>query len=152
MNAVEALKLANTRGAAAMLHARELAIRRKAFTEKVAKLHPLAIVGIGLGAGTVLGKMANRHPLVASATTVIAAILRYAPADTLMRLWESRSGLGAEEAVAATASTPAAAAADDTAAAHAAVAAGENPADVASGRRDAAIETASIAVGAKPPS
>ena len=90
MNAIEALKLANSRGSAAMLHAQELSIRRRQLADEIAHWHPAAIIGVGLGAGALLGKLGSRHPLVASVSTAVMAILRYAPADTLMRLWAQR--------------------------------------------------------------
>jgi hypothetical protein len=90
MNAIEALKLANSRGSVAMLHAQELSIRRRQLTDQIANWHPLQIVAVGLGAGAVLGKLASRHPLAASLSTGVMAILRYAPADTLMRMFQQR--------------------------------------------------------------
>ena len=90
MNAIEALKLANSRGAVAMLHAQELSIRRRQLTDQIAHWHPAKIVAVGLGAGAVLGKLASRHPLVASLSTGVMAIIRYAPADVLMRVFQQR--------------------------------------------------------------
>lgn len=90
MNAIEALKLANSRGSVAMLHAQELSIRRRQLTDEIANWHPAQIVAVGFGAGALLGKLASRHPLVASLSTGVMAILRYAPADTLMRLFQQR--------------------------------------------------------------
>ena len=90
MNAIEALKLANSRGSVAMLHAQELSIRRRQLADDIAHWHPLQIVAVGLGAGALLGKLASRHPLAASLSTGVMAILRYAPADALMRMFQQR--------------------------------------------------------------
>ena len=87
MNAVEAIKLANACGSDAMLHARTLAKRRDETAEQLSTWHPAAIIGLGVLAGAVVGKVVANHPKLSGAGAFALTLLRAAPADTFWRMW-----------------------------------------------------------------
>ena len=95
MNALEALRLANSSGSEAMLHASTLAKRRAVVGEAIGTTwHPAVIVGVGFAAGALFGRVVASHPKLSGAGAFLLAMLRTAPHETLWRMW----GFGPDEA------------------------------------------------------
>ena len=93
MNAQEALKRANARGAELMLHATTLAERRESSGDVFANWHPAAIVAVGLAAGAVFGRVVANHPKMSGIGAFALTLLRAAPAEQLWRLWGAPPGV-----------------------------------------------------------
>lgn len=92
MNAQEALKLANARGAELMLHARTLTERREANGDLFAGWHPAAVIAAGFAAGALFGRVVASHPKLSGLGAFALTLLRTAPAEQLWRLWGMPSG------------------------------------------------------------
>lgn len=88
MNALEALRRANSCGSEAMLHAGTLARRRASAGEAIgARWHPAVVVAVGFAAGALVGRVVASHPKLSGAGAFLLAMLRTAPQETLWRMW-----------------------------------------------------------------
>ena len=95
MNAIEALRLANSSGSEAMLHASTLAKRRDVVGETIGtQWHPAVVIAVGFAAGALLGRVVASHPKLSGAGAFALAMLRTAPHETLWRMW----GFGSDAA------------------------------------------------------
>ena len=95
MNAVEAMKRANSCGSDAMLHARTLSKRRDVTAEQLSTWHPTLVIGLGVLAGAVFGRAVANYPKLSGAGAFALSMLRTAPADTLWRMWGGNAQGGA---------------------------------------------------------
>jgi len=87
VNATEALKHAAICGSEAMVHARTIAQRRDTTSEQLATWHPAAVIGLGVAAGALVGRIVASHPKLTGMSAFALSLMRAAPADTLWRLW-----------------------------------------------------------------
>jgi len=88
VNAIEALRLANSSGSEAMLHASTLAKRREVVGTTIGtQWHPAVVIGVGFVAGALLGRVVASHPKLSGAGAFLLAMMRTAPQETLWRMW-----------------------------------------------------------------